>query len=180
MTSHAAPFRSLAAVAVLGAVRALRARRRAPRCRSRVHPRSISSFRYQEETIFGRFRETRPSQALIVGHDVQQRWGSAEAELEAASFLDDLSQYRLEAEANVSLRLLRGLSLDVGVDASLIRDQIAILKRDATPEEVLLQLCALGTDYRYSAYLGVSYAFGSIFNSVVNPRFGTGPGDILR
>jgi hypothetical protein len=140
----------------------------------------VSSFRYQEETIFGRLAETRPSQAFVVGYDVQQRWGSAEAELETASFLDDFSQYRVEADAGVSLRLIRGLSLDMGVDASFIRDQIAILKRDATPEEVLLQRRALGTDYRYSAYLGISYTFGSIFNSVVNPRFGTGPGDILQ
>jgi hypothetical protein len=140
----------------------------------------VSSFAYREETIFDRLSETRPTQAFVVGFDVQQPWGSAEADFEAASFLDDLEQYRLEADANLDLRLMRGLALSIGGSASLIRDQISIVKRDATPEEILLQRRALLTDYRYSAYVGVSYTFGSIFRSVVNPRFGTGPGSILR
>jgi hypothetical protein len=140
----------------------------------------VSSFRYQEETIFSRLAETRPNQAFVISYDVQQPWGSADAELETASFLDNFSQYRVEADAGVRLRLFRGFALNVGGYASLIRDQISILKRNATPEEVLLQRRALGTDYRYGGHLGVSYTFGSIFNSVVNPRFGTGPGQILR
>ena len=140
----------------------------------------VSSYRYREETIFDRLEETRPTQAFVVGYDVQQPWGSADAEVEAASFLDDLEKFRLEVDASVDLRLFRGLELELGGAASLIRDQISIVKRDATPEEVLLERRALLTDYRYSAFVGLSYTFGSIFNSVVNPRFGTGPGDILR
>ncbi|HEX6631973.1 MAG TPA: hypothetical protein VF048_12820, partial [Gemmatimonadaceae bacterium] len=97
-----------------------------------------------------------------------------------ASFLDDLTQNRVEFDANLGVRLVRGLSLRLGGYASLIRDQLSIVKRDATPEEILLQRRALATDYRYSAYVGLTYTFGSIFNSVVNPRFGSGPGNILR
>ncbi len=63
---------------------------------------------------------------------------------------------------------------------SLIRDQLSLAKRDATEEEVLLELRALSTDYRHRISLGLTYTFGSIFSSVVNPRFGSGPGDILR
>jgi hypothetical protein len=140
----------------------------------------ISDFRYREETIFDRLAETRPTQALVVGYDTEQPWGSADAELEAASFLDNARQHRLEFDASVDLRLVRGLVLQVGGNAQLIRDQLAIVKRNATPEEILLQRRALLTDYRYRAYVGVRYTFGSIFSSVVNPRFGTGPGQILR
>ena len=140
----------------------------------------VSSFDYREETIFDRLSETRPTQAFVVGYDVQQPWGTAEADFEAANFLDDFEKFRLEVDANLDLRIVRGLSLSVGGGASLVRDQLAIVKRDATPEEILLQRRALLTDYRYSAYVGISYTFGSIFRSVVNPRFGTGPGDILR
>ena len=140
----------------------------------------ISSFDYREETIFDRLSETRPTQAFVVGYDVQQPWGTAEADFEAANFLDDFEKFRLEVDANLDLRIVRGLSLSLGGGASLVRDQLAIVKRDATPEEILLQRRALLTDYRYSAYVGISYTFGSIFRSVVNPRFGTGPGDILR
>ena len=139
-----------------------------------------SAFRYREETIFDRLSETRPTQALVVGYDVRQPWGSAEVTTEASSFLDDRSQFRLVGDAELSLRIVRGLQLEVGGNAALIRDQLSIVKRDATPEEILLQRRALRTDYRFDTYIGLSYTFGSIFNTVVNPRFGTGPGDILR
>jgi hypothetical protein len=140
----------------------------------------VSSFDYREETIFDRMSELRPTQAFVVGYDVRQPWGEADVELESASFLDDLSQFRLVFDGGVDVRLFRGLSVELGGSASLIRDQLAIVKRDATPEEVLLERRALATDYRYDVRLGLNYTFGSIFNSVVNPRFGTGPGQILR
>ena len=140
----------------------------------------ITSLRYREETIFDKLEETRPTQAFVTGYDVQQPWGSAYAELEAASFLDDLGQFRVVFDSWLDLRLFRGFSLRVGGSASLIRDQLSLVKRDATSEEILLQRRALATDYRYDLRVGVNYTFGSIYNSVVNPRFGTGPGQILR
>jgi hypothetical protein len=81
---------------------------------------------------------------------------------------------------DASIRVTTGLSIDLGGSASLVRDQLNIAARDATPEEILLELRELGTDYRYDFRVGLSYTFGSIFNSVVNPRFGSGPGSILR
>jgi hypothetical protein len=140
----------------------------------------VSMFRYREETIFDRIRETRPTHAFVVGYDVQQPWGSADATLEAASYLDNRSQYRIVLDAEWSLRITSGLELEFGGSASRIRDQLSIPKRDATDDEILLELRALQTDYRYDARIGLSYTFGSIFNPVVNPRFGTGPGSILR
>jgi len=44
--------------------------------------------------------------------------------------------------------------------------------RDATPEEVLLRLRELQSGYEVSFDIGLSYRFGSIFNNIVNPRFG--------
>jgi hypothetical protein len=140
----------------------------------------VSAFEYREETIFDRLQETRPTQSFVAGYDVRQPWGSVDVELEAASFLDDARQFRLEFDSGMNLRLFRGFSLQVGGSASLIRDQLSLVKRDATPEEILLERRALATDYRYDLFVGFNYTFGSIFNSVVNPRFGTGPGQILR
>lgn len=140
----------------------------------------ISSFDYREETIFGRLQETRPTQSFVAGYDTRQPWGSADAGLEVANFLDDFSQYRLAFDGGIDIRLARGLSLELDATASLIRDQLSIVKRGATEEEVLLELRDLATDYRYDLSFGISYTFGSIFNSIVNPRFGTGPGQILQ
>lgn len=140
----------------------------------------VSSFDYREETIFGRWSETRPTQSLVLGYDTRQRWGSADAGLEVANFPDDFGQYRVAFDGGIEFRLVRGLSLELDGSVSLIRDQLSLAKRDATEEEVLLELRALRTNYRHRLSVGISYTFGSIFNSVVNPRFGSGPGDILR
>lgn len=140
----------------------------------------ISSFDYREETIYGKFRETRPTHALVVGYDVRQPWGSGSASLESAGFLDDFTQYRVEFDGEIEIRVFRGLSLELGGSAALIRDQLALVKRAATPEDILLRLRELRTDYQYDMRVGFSYTFGSIFNSVVNPRFGGGAGEIFR
>lgn len=140
----------------------------------------VSSFRYKELTIFGRMHETRPTHALLVGYDVNQPWGDADLTIETSRYMDNSSQWRLHADGELEVRIVRGLSFEIGGGASLIRDQLAIPARGATPEEILLELRDLQTDYRYDARIGLSYQFGSIFSSVVNPRFGTGPGQILR
>ena len=140
----------------------------------------IASMRYREETIFGRLGETRPAHAFTVGYDVRQPWGSANATLLASNYLDDFSKNRLEFDMEWNLRVVRGLEFEIGASTSLIHDQLSIPKRGATDEEILLEQRALRTDYRYDLRAGFSYTFGSIFNSVVNPRFGSGVGSIIH
>lgn len=140
----------------------------------------VSSFGYREVTIFGRLRETRPTHTLLLGYDVNQPWGDAELTAETSRYMDTGSQWRLRADGELEVRIVRGLSFEIGGGASLIRDQLSIPARGATPEEILLELRDLQTNYRYDARIGLSYSFGSIFSAVVNPRFGTGPGSILR
>jgi hypothetical protein len=57
-------------------------------------------------------------------------------------------------------------------DYSLIRNQLALPRTELTPDEVLLRQREIATNYRYFVSMGISYRFGSIFNNVVNPRFG--------
>ncbi|MDZ7341730.1 MAG: hypothetical protein ONB27_10280 [candidate division KSB1 bacterium] len=50
----------------------------------------------------------------------------------------------------------------------------------ATLEEVLLRQRQLETSYNYWTSIGLSYTFGSIYNNIVNPRFGgSGSGRII-
>jgi hypothetical protein len=140
----------------------------------------MSHFRYEEETIFERLRETLPSHAMVVGYDMQQPWGSSEATLVWSNYLHDFAKNRLNLSGRLNLRLFRGLELNVGGSASMVRDQLAIPRADASEEDVLLQRRALLSNYRFTGNVGFAYTFGSIFNSVVNPRFGSGTGDILR
>ena len=57
-----------------------------------------------------------------------------------------------------------------------IRDQLYISAAGATEEQILLRQRALATDFNYYTSFGISYRFGSIFNNVVNPRFGGSTG----
>jgi hypothetical protein len=132
--------------------------------------------KYNEITIYDQTRETRPRHEMSATLEQRQPWGSIESRLEWSQYLDDLSLSRLEFQGEVSLRIIRGLSLDVGGSASRVRDQIELPKRGATPSEVLLRVRELQSGYQVRFFAGFSYSFGSIFNNIVNPRFGRNRG----
>jgi hypothetical protein len=127
-------------------------------------------FRFDDTTIFGRTRETRVQQELVVGSDVRQSWGSVRLSARYASFIPETKLWNLGANGDVTLNLVKGLSLNVGGGASYIRDQNFLARRGQTRDEVLTQQRALATNFRYFVFTGLNYTFGSIYNSVVNPR----------
>ena len=132
----------------------------------------VSWFQYYEETLYGELEETLPNHELSLTLEQRERWGSIEASLEWSQYLHDLSKSRLEASGQLSLRLARGLSVAAELNASRIRDQLSIPARGATDEEVLLRLRRLESGYEYGVSFSMTYTFGSIFSSIVNPRFG--------
>jgi hypothetical protein len=127
---------------------------------------------YHEETLFGKLEETLAAQEVSVTYDQRERWGSVEGRVEWLQYLHDLSKNRLETNGQISWRILRGLSLSAEANASRIRDQLSLRRRGATPEEILRRLRELQSGYEYSFSLSIRYTFGSIFSSIVNPRFG--------
>ena len=133
-------------------------------------------FDYAEETLFGYTLKTLPDHSLLGSLDFKQRWGSMNLSLEGTQYLHDPSRYRADAFTDLNIRLVRGLSVNLFGNLSWVRDQIHLPAGDASPEEVLLRLRQLETNYRYFPSVGLSYTFGSIYNNVVNPRFGSGPG----
>jgi hypothetical protein len=128
--------------------------------------------RYTEITLFDRLRETRARHELSANLDQRQPWGSLEAGVEWSQYLHDRSRYRLEVDGELSVRITRGLSVEFEGQASRIRDQLSLPRRSATPEEVLLRLRELQSGYEVNFSIGVRYSFGSLFNNIVNPRFG--------
>ena len=69
------------------------------------------------------------------------------------------------------MRLSKGLQIGVNGFYSRVRDQIGIPRGQLTDEQILVRQRVLQTNYFYGAFVNVSYTFGSIFNTVVNPRF---------
>ncbi|HEU4828124.1 MAG TPA: hypothetical protein VFT04_02910, partial [Gemmatimonadales bacterium] len=131
-------------------------------------------YRYDELTIFEKTSETLFSHALEVSLDATQPWGSAGIGASAHQYLDDLDSHSLRLFADIEIRLIRGLELELDGSVSRIRDQRYLPAGGLTPEEILLRQQALATDYRFFISAGLSYSFGSIYNNIVNPRFGDG------
>ena len=127
---------------------------------------------YYDLTVFGKTRETLPAHELSLTYEQLERWGSLGARTEWSQFLHDLDKSRLEIDAEISLRVTRGLSVGAELNASRIRDQLSLTVRGASPEEVLLRIRELRSGYEYHVAMNITYSFGSIFSSVVNPRFG--------
>ena len=61
------------------------------------------------------------------------------------------------------------------LNASRIRDQLSLPARGASQEEILLRMRQLQSGYEYQVGMSLTYSFGSIFSSIVNPRFGSSP-----
>ncbi|MDQ7054869.1 MAG: hypothetical protein Q9P14_19030 [candidate division KSB1 bacterium] len=128
--------------------------------------------RYFEETIFDKLRENLYGQQLEVTYETRQPWGDAEFSLEGSHLLNDFSKNRLRVSGELRLRLFRGFSLRLDGNFSFIRDQLSLPKGEASTEEVLLRRRQLATSFRYWGAVGISFTFGSIYNNIVNTRFG--------
>ena len=127
---------------------------------------------YNEVTIFGKNEETNPLHQFEATLEAVQPWGELQVRSEFSQYLHDLSKYRLQVGGELSFRISRGLSLNLDGSASRVRDQIALPARGATDEEILLRVRELQSDYQFDFSFGLTYRFGSIFNNIVNPRFG--------
>jgi len=127
---------------------------------------------YYEQTIYDKFDDTLFQEAVEVVLAIKQPWGRVESSVGGSHYFHDFSKNQLQFNTELSLRLFKGFSLDVSGGYSMIHDQLALPKRDVTQEELLLARRQLATQFRYWASIGFGYTFGSIFNNVVNPRFG--------
>jgi hypothetical protein len=132
----------------------------------------VAHARYNEVTLFGKLRETVGRHQASATLEQKQPWGTLEAGVDWTQYLHDRSKYRLEINGDMSLRLARGLSLNLEGSAARIRDQLSLPLRGATSEEVLLRLREIQSGYEVDFSANLTYTFGSIFNAVVNPRFG--------
>jgi hypothetical protein len=132
----------------------------------------VRDARYHEVTLFDKTRERFGVHRFSTTLEQQERWGTLEAGVVWSQYLYDLATNRLEGEGEVSLRIARGLSADIEGNVSRIRDQISLPRRDVTPEELLLRLRQLRSGYEVELQIGLTYTFGSLFNNIVNPRFG--------
>ncbi len=131
---------------------------------------------YIDTTILNITKENLFKQELRVAYQVQEKWGSVNVSLSASNYLHDFSKNRIEIGGYMRLRILKGLSLSVNGGVGYINDQLNLIKGDLTEAEQLLRLKEQATNFSIRGGLSLTYTFGSIYNNVVNPRFGDGNG----
>jgi hypothetical protein len=130
--------------------------------------------RYNEETVYFKTAESLLQESLSFAYEVKQPWGAVSLNLAGSHYFHDFSLNRVELGGEVSFRIWRGLSFEVGGSYAKIRDQIALPRGGASYEEVLLRQRQLATGYQYSFSVGLNFTFGSTRSNIVNPRFGNG------
>lgn len=131
---------------------------------------------YTDSTIYDMVQENLWGHSLKAAYKVVQKWGSVNLSLDWFNYLHDWSKNNLSLDGGFEIRIAKGLSVQVGGGAAMIHDQLSLVKGGATREEILLKRKELATDFSYFTYFGLSYTFGSIYNNVVNPRFGSDSG----
>ena len=131
-----------------------------------------SHISYQDTTIYNETEQLLPEHLLNAGYVVIQPWGEVDIGINASQYLHDLSRHSVQFNGAIDVRVTQGLSVEIGGSLELIHDQLNLPKGDAGLEEVLLRRRQLETNYEAGLSFGFRYRFGSIFNNVVNTRFG--------
>ena len=127
---------------------------------------------YTDTTIYDKMEEHLWLHSLGIAYQVVQKWGTIDVNVGYSNYLHDWSKNNLEFGGYLSLRIAKGLNVNISGMYSIIHDQLGLVKGGVSPEEVLLRRRELETQYFYYTSFGFSYTFGSIYNNVVNPRFG--------
>jgi hypothetical protein len=127
---------------------------------------------YTEETIYFKTEEILFEQTISATLDLIQTWGSISTTIAFSNHLHDFSKNNLQFQGEVALQLFKGFTLNFDGFYSAIHDQLFLPKSDASFEDILLRQKQLATGYEYFLSFGISYTFGSIYNNLVNPRFG--------
>ena len=126
--------------------------------------------KYIEETIYNKLEENVYVHQLGFEIRFRQPWGEINTHLSGKSFLQDPSKNSFRLDSWFSVRIFQGLSIRLGGELELIRDQLSLPKGNASIEDLLLQQKEIATDFYSEIRIGLSYTFGSAFNNYLNSR----------
>ena len=126
---------------------------------------------YHDTTIYDKTKESLWVHGLVAAYVVIQKWGEIHFGCGYSNYLHDWSKNNIDLNAYLSLRVAKGLSVNISGGFSVIHDQLNLPKGGASAEQILTRQKELATQYSYYTNFGFSYTFGSIYNNVVNIRF---------
>ena len=125
---------------------------------------------YIEKTIYDKLKEDVYVHFIGFETRFRQPWGEINTNLSGKSFLQDPEKYSLRFDSWFSIRVFEGLSVRLGGELELIRDQLSLPMRNVSIEDLLLQQKEIATDFFTEFRIGLSYTFGSAYNNYLNSR----------
>ena len=126
---------------------------------------------YFDTTIYNKMNEQLWGHRLDIAAEVVQKWGSLDAYLGWKNYFHDWSKNNLSFRSSANIRIAKGLQIRFSGGVSMIHNQLSLVKGGASTEEILVRQRELATQYSVYTNLTIFYTFGSIYSSVVNPRF---------
>jgi hypothetical protein len=126
---------------------------------------------YFDTTIYNQMNEQLWGHRLDIAAEVIQKWGSLDAYLGWKNYFHDWSKNNLAFRGSTNIRIVKGLQIRFSGGVSMIHNQLSLVKGGASTEEILVRQKELATQYSFFTDLTIFYTFGSIYSSVVNPRF---------
>lgn len=126
---------------------------------------------YIERSVYAKDDELLWQHSILLGGSIRQEWGNINGEASFDQFLHDTTLNALNFYLGANVRLFKGFNFNIGGNYSITRNQINLPAGNVSLEELLLQQQQLESGYNYWFNVGVSYSFGSIYNTIVNPRF---------
>jgi len=128
---------------------------------------------YIDSTIYDKVKENLWSHSFSASYEVVQKWGNINLILGYSNYFHDWSKNNLYIGGGLEFRIVKGLSIGLAGSAAMVHDQLSLIKQDVPVDQILLQRKELATRYEYFTSFQLTYTFGSIYNNVVNPRFGS-------
>ena len=126
---------------------------------------------YYDSTIYDKTDEVLFGHRATAYLSLNQKWGGTYAGITYHNYFNNWKLFNLGIDIYTNIRITGGLSFFILVFGGLTRDQVFLVKGDASPEEVLARRRQLASGYNYFTSVGISYRFGSKLNNIVNPRF---------
>lgn len=131
----------------------------------------INNYNYYDTTIFNKTSETLYGHQLSLTLTLNKKWGSINTGINYRNFLKDRKLNSMGISSHADVRITGALSFFININASMVHDQINLVKGGATEQEVLTRKRQIASNFHYNTSFGINFRFGSILNNFVNPRF---------
>lgn len=131
----------------------------------------ISNYHYYDTTVYDKISEVRYGHKLSATLTLNEKWGTINTGIYYRKYFKGANLNSMGMSANANVKITGSFSFFINIDATVVHDQINLVKSKASEQEVLTRKRQIASNFNYNTSFGVNYRFGSILNNFVNPRF---------